>query len=160
MPTVVSDVIALLDRFDESGAGPVVLGGWGVDALAGRSTRVHRDLDVLVRADHLDEVVARCVELGYRRGVEWFPVRVELRDPTADRHVDLHPAHPDGEGGWWQHGLDGTRFDYPAASLTIGSIGGRPVCCPTRDRQLELHSGHEHRPEDRHDVAVRRSLVT
>ena len=72
MPTGAGDVVALLDLFEALGAHPVVLGGWGVDALAGRCTRVHRDLDVLVCADHLERVVEECAELGFVVGVDWL----------------------------------------------------------------------------------------
>lgn len=158
MPTTAADAVELLDLLDEVGAEPVVAGGWGVDALARRATRDHRDLDLLVRADRLDAAIAACAHLGYEPGVDWLPVRIELDDAATDRHVDLHPAHADGAGGWWHHGLDGDRFEHPMADLTTGSIAGRPVRCLTATRQRALHAGYDLRPEDRHDLAVLRSL--
>jgi lincosamide nucleotidyltransferase A/C/D/E len=159
VPTTAADAVELLDLLDDIGAEPVVVGGWGVDALAGRVTRVHRDLDVLVRADRVDAAIEACSQLGYEPGVDWLPVRIELDDHGADRHVDLHPAH-DGAGGWWQHGLDGARFDYPADVLTAGTIGRWPVTCLTVAKQAELHAGYDPRPEDHHDLAVLGSLAS
>jgi hypothetical protein len=47
-----SDVLAVRDVLSRAGCRTWVGGGWGVDALAGRQTRPHRDLDLAVDADH------------------------------------------------------------------------------------------------------------
>src|ERR1700726_2345827 len=49
-----SEVLAVLRILDEADVPAWVLGGWGVDALAGGSRRPHRDLDLVVRAEHED----------------------------------------------------------------------------------------------------------
>jgi lincosamide nucleotidyltransferase A/C/D/E len=141
---------------DVADASPVVVGGWGVDALVGRATRPHRDLDVLVRADRIDVVVEQLEALAMCRGIDWLPVRVEFADDR--RTVDLHPAYDDGAGGWWQHGLGDHRFEYPASTLTSGTIAGRIVRCLSAAKQIELHSGYEPRPEDLHDLELLRSI--
>lgn len=155
--TTAADVVELLEVMDSVEASPVVVGGWGVDALVGRATRTHRDLDVLVRADQVDRVVGQLEALGMCRGVDWLPVRVEFSDER--RTVDVHPAHDDGAGGWWQHGLGDDRFEYPASALTWGTIEGRPVRCLTAARQIELHSGYDPRPEDLHDLGLLREIA-
>lgn len=44
---------AILRDLEASGIRFWVRGGWGVDALLGRSTREHHDLDLLLRVDDL-----------------------------------------------------------------------------------------------------------
>ena len=53
-------------------------GGWGVDALAGRQTRPHADLDLAVEAGHLAGMLAVLGEAGFAVAVDRLPVRVAL----------------------------------------------------------------------------------
>lgn len=46
--TSVADVHRVLDLLSDADVETWVSGGWGVDALVGRQTRTHRDLDLLV----------------------------------------------------------------------------------------------------------------
>jgi lincosamide nucleotidyltransferase A/C/D/E len=160
VPTSVADVEWLLELMRGAGAAPVVAGGWGVDALARVATRTHRDLDVLVEHDVVDTVVARLLDEGFVVTTDWLPVRIELTDASNDRHVDIHPTLADGQGGRWQHGLDGSRYDYPAEALTTGTIGTTEVYCLTAAKQVQLHSGYEPREADRHDLLVLAQLRT
>jgi lincosamide nucleotidyltransferase A/C/D/E len=154
MATSQDDVVWMLDVMDGLGAHPVIAGGWGIDALIGRQTREHRDLDVLVPESFVARLVDALVDASFSITTDWLPVRVELSDARADRHIDIHPAFDDGCDGWWQHGFDGQRFESPREALTDGTIGGRSVRCFTAAKQLELHQGYPHRPEDVHDIAA------
>ncbi len=152
--TGLSDALWLIELISESGAEPIVVGGWGVDALAGSQTRPHGDLDVLVPSAFVDSIAHKLLEAGFTVTTDWLPVRIELSDVENDRHVDLHPIVDDGEGGWWQHGMGDTRFEYPAEALTTGAIGSTLVLCVTSAKQRELHTGFEHREQDVHDLNV------
>lgn len=158
MPTTEAEVLRVLAALTAVGASPRVAGGWGVDALAGRQTRDHRDLDVMVLADRLGSALEALRDMGYEVSTDWLPVRVEVA--AGDRHVDLHPLNPSPDGGSWQAGLDGARFDYPAEVWTTGRIGGHDVSCLTAPRQRDLHGGYQHRAEDRHDLAVLDDVLT
>jgi Aminoglycoside-2''-adenylyltransferase len=114
------DVIRVLDALDEAGVRHWVGGGWGVDALAGRQTRAHRDLDLNIDAADLDRGLAALGLLGYVPETDWLPSRVELRAP-GDRWVDVHPVAFDSGGHGRQHDMDGGYFEYPAASSSRGS---------------------------------------
>ena len=48
------EVLAVVDWLEARGAVHVITGGWAVDALVGRATRPHRDLDVIVEAGACD----------------------------------------------------------------------------------------------------------
>jgi lincosamide nucleotidyltransferase A/C/D/E len=127
-------------------------GGWGVDALVGRQTRPHRDLDLLV--DARDEALTLSVlaDLGYLLETDWRPVRVELVRPGSG-WVDVHPVVFDTEGNGVQAGPDDTEYRYPADIFTTGRLGGVVVGCVTTTAQRTAHEGYAPRPQDLHDLA-------
>ena len=151
------EVQRLLRRLDEAGVAHWVLGGWGVDALAGKQTRPHRDLDLAIDADDWDLSVDIVTGLGYVVETDWWPVRVELVAPQG--WVDLHPVRFDSSGNGLQAGLDGTTFEYPREHLTVGLLDGRPVPCVSAAWQVHVHSGYELRPHDLHDLEILAALT-
>lgn len=155
----VSDIeaVEVIDALAAVGVRSWVVGGWGVDALAERVSRTHRDLDLMILAEDLDAAVDVLVRSGYAVTTDWLPVRVELDDGI--RVVDLHPMHPDPAGGWWQAAPGGGRYEYPPDAWTSGLLAGRTVECASVALQLAVHTGYEPRPVDVHDVAVLRSLL-
>ena len=82
-----------------------------------------------------------------------------LTDAGNNRHVDVHPVVEDGRLGWWQHGFDGERFEYPTGALANGVIGGRNVRCLAAEKQLELHGGYAPAPQDLADIRLLEQLV-
>jgi lincosamide nucleotidyltransferase A/C/D/E len=129
-----SEVLAVTTALQEAGARFWVAGGWGVDALVGRVTRPHRDLDLAVAAEDLERAVERLAVLGYHPETDWLPVRLELAAPGG-RWVDLHPVAFDGRGDGVQAGLDGSRArSCPAAPppasrpSTVGTRRGPRTC--------------------------------
>lgn len=126
-------------------------GGWGVDALVGRQTRPHRDLDIDIDADHEARGLATLSNLGYSIETDWRPNRVELFAPGHGR-VDVHPLVFDDEGNGVQAGFSGESYLYPANVFTTGFIGGRPVGCLTVDQQIAWHAGYELRDQDWADL--------
>ena len=153
--TPLAEVLAVLADLDRAGCRTWVGGGWGVDALVGRQTRDHRDLDLAVDAAHEGEALAVLARRGYRVTTDWRPVRVELVAPGRG-WVDVHAVTfpDDGSGHGRQPGLDGTWFDYPPEALGHGRLGGRRVPCLTRDQQLLFHQGYRPRAVDLHDLAL------
>src|SRR5215203_2551428 len=87
-------------------------GGWGVDALVGRQTRAHRDLDVDLDARCEELALAVLAEMGYTVETDWRPNRVELHAPGRG-WVDLHPLHLDQDGTARQAALDGGFHVFP-----------------------------------------------
>ena len=152
------DLLAVTEALRRAGIPHWVAGGWGVDALVGRQTRAHRDLDLAVDAERLDEAVALLRPLGYRPETDWLPVRLELV-ADGERWVDLHPVVFDAHGDGHQAGLNGTCFDYPAADLVLGRIDGRPLPCLSAARQRVFHSGYPPRAVDIHDLALLAGLA-
>jgi len=113
-------VLAILGTLEATGTRLWVAGGWGVDALVGRQTRAHRDLDLLVDAQRLEECLGLLAARGYAVETDWLPVRVEVVAPERG-WVDVHPVRLAADGCGVQAGLNGTRFDYPADCFATGS---------------------------------------
>jgi lincosamide nucleotidyltransferase A/C/D/E len=59
------EVARVLDGLDTARVRYWVAGGWGVAVLAGRQTRVQRDLDVAIDAAELDMCLSALNDLGY-----------------------------------------------------------------------------------------------
>ncbi|MEJ7691059.1 MAG: hypothetical protein WKF76_11865 [Nocardioidaceae bacterium] len=153
------EVLAILGALEATGTRLWVAGGWGVDALVGRQTRAHRDLDLLVDAQRLEECLGLLAARGYAVETDWLPVRVEV--VAAERGwVDVHPVRLAADGRGVQAGLNGTRFDYPADCFATGSLAGREVPCLTAARQRLLHTGYEPRAQDVHDLGLLNELGT
>jgi lincosamide nucleotidyltransferase A/C/D/E len=151
------EVLGVLAELTEAGCSVWVAGGWGVDALVGRQTRLHRDLDLALDARN-ETVALRALERrGYRVESDWRPVRVEL---VAEGRgwVDVHPVVFDATGHGRQADRGGGHFDYPREAFVQGALGGVCVPCLSRDQQLLLHTGYEPRAMDLLDLALLEGL--
>ena len=132
-------------------------GGWGVDALAGRQTRPHRDVDVDLDASQESRAMGVLADLGYEIETDWRPNRVELVAPGAGR-VDLHPLILAADGSAQQAALEGGYHYFPRSYLTVGRLNGLAVPCVSVKAQRAFRQGYELRPVDRHDLAVLESV--
>lgn len=150
------EVIRVLKLLGGAGCEVWVAGGWGVDALLGRATREHGDLDLLHRAEQEPVVMATLERAGYSEvaGVSpGRPVRFVMAD-GAGRQLDLHPLSFGPDGSATQPADDrGGVFRYPAGCFVTGAIGGAVVGCLSVARQLAFHQGYEPRDRDLHDLA-------
>ena len=62
---------AIYQLLDQNGVRCWVMGGWGVDALLGRVTRAHKDLDLLVQISDLPRYSEIVPSHGFDRKLEW-----------------------------------------------------------------------------------------
>jgi lincosamide nucleotidyltransferase A/C/D/E len=153
-----SDVASLLGHITAKSVRACVAGGWAVDALLGRQTRPHQDLDLAVDADQLERLLALLVTLGFVPREDWLPVRIELED-VLGRRVDLHPLRFAEDGSAVQASLEGTEFYYPSDAFTTGCISGQTVDCLTAQQQLAFREGYNWRARDYHDVPLLRRWI-
>jgi lincosamide nucleotidyltransferase A/C/D/E len=130
-------------------------GGWAVDAVVGRQTRAHDDLDLAVDADQLEELVSLLEELGFSETADQLPSRVELTAQDG-RRVDVHPVLFAADGTGFQAGLTGPGFPYSADAFVQGTIAGQVVPCLSVQQQLQFRAGYELRDVDRHDLELLR----
>jgi lincosamide nucleotidyltransferase A/C/D/E len=148
--------LALYRLLTEAELNVWVDGGWGVDALVGRQTREHGDLDLGIARPDLDRAVEVLATVGYRiLDARYIEVTLQLVDPDG-RRIDLHPSTPVA-GGTEQIDFDGNTFHiFPPE---VGYIGGQAVRCMPLVTQLRTHAGYELRPQDHHDLALLRGLA-
>lgn len=153
-------VLLVLDRLDAAGVTGWIGGGWSVDALVGRQTRSHDDLDISFSAEEEAAAIEALVEPGFQIDPEedLRPVRFVIRDREGHK-VDLHPVVFDEYGNGLQANFEGLpSFAYPASELGSGWIGGREVACIGPELQMRFHEGYERKENDEADVAVLESL--
>jgi lincosamide nucleotidyltransferase A/C/D/E len=146
-------VVAVLDGLASAGVQVSVAGGWAVDALLGRVTRVHADLDLAVDAGSIERATAVLESMGLAIIEDERPGRLALAG--ADRSVDLHPVVWDAGGTGRQTSREGVVFVYPPGSTdAVGRIDGRTVRCLTPELLVTFHLGYEPRAVDRQDMAA------
>jgi lincosamide nucleotidyltransferase A/C/D/E len=150
-----ADVLFVVDELRRAGVTLYVAGGWGVDALVGRQTRAHADLDLSFDATQDTLAVRRMRELGFATELDQRPTRLVMLD-THGRVVDLHPVQFAADGSGVLPGFNGEEFHYPADGFTTGRIAGRNVPCISAELQMRFHLGYQHRDVDRQDVATLR----
>lgn len=150
------DVLEILAALD--GSDVWIGGGWGIDALVGKQTRPHDDLDLMHREEQEPAVVEALAELGFTETLSWRPVRFVLTDATG-REIDLHPLRfaPDGSAEQ-SSPTPGEPFRYPASCFVTGSLLGTTVPCLSAEQQVHFHQGYEPRERDLHDLAQLRNL--
>ena len=146
----------LVAALQERGVDPCVGGGWAVDALVGRQTRQHSDLDIWVDAQDFEGLLAALTAQGVDRIYPWpgdRPWNFVLHDGQS-RRVDLHVYEALGDGRL-QYGSVTAPFVLTDQDLSgVGEIAGIPVRCERPGFALQNHTGYELRETDRHDVAV------
>ncbi len=142
------DVIEFLQLCEENGIEIIVDGGWGVDALLGKQTRIHEDLDIALQ----HKFVPKLRQLLEAKGYKDIP-----RDDTKEynfvmgdnkgHEIDFHSYTFDAEG----NNIFGVK--YPFESLTgAGKINGHQVKCISPAWMVKFHTGYKPDENDYHDV--------
>lgn len=151
-----ADVSAVLAALEASGVATWVDGGWGIDALVGRTTRNHGDLDLVIAGSDRTRAEQALAVLGYehdRQARPGLPARAVLR--AGMPQVDLHLVTFDAVGNGWQPVGGGGWGCYTAEGLSgQGTVGTRHVRCITPELQLRHHLGYPPRQSDRHDLRL------
>lgn len=163
------DARTLCQELSDAGVQCWVVGGWGVDALIGRQTRPHKDLDVLVLRQDVPQLHQVMAEHGFVRTLLWpnenlWIVSDGASCPTAyvmtdslERELDVHVL---------DRGADGEPLPLWSTSQRLraeflegrGYIAGTPVACMSREGQLVMHTGYDLPGSHRADVTLLRTL--
>lgn len=152
---IASDVIVLYRALETIGVAIWIDGGWGIDALLGRETRPHNDVDIVIQQKDLSAFQALVRAQGYRDlpkpdTRDWDFVLTDVDGREIDVHVIVFDAAGNGIYGPADRGEM-----YPAAALTgTGTIAGVRVRCTSAAFQVQSHTGYEPRPFDAQDVAA------
>ena len=130
---------------------PIIIdGGWAVDALVGRQTRPHDDLDIAVSHDHVPKMRKLLSEQGFKD----FPrpdsreCNFVLADPQGNK-LDVHSYRFD-ENGNNIYGIEYQAYHFGA----IGEILGQQVTCIQPEWLVKFHTGYEVDADDYHDVKM------
>jgi len=150
-----TDVGEILDRLDAAGIEAWLDGGWGVDALLGEQTRLHNDLDLIVRVDDVAEMRRILAGKGFRLVTGEPASNFVLRDERG-REIDVHPVRFAYDGNGIYRMDNGEDWVFPAAGFAgAGRLGSRAVRCLTADVQMVDHStGYEPGDTDFHDMQL------
>jgi lincosamide nucleotidyltransferase A/C/D/E len=155
-------VLAVLDQLAAEGVQGWLAGGWGVDALLGRQTRLHNDIDLVIGDDEppFQQIAQALTREGF-----WYVGKFH------------HPGIPIPWCHTWRHHAgakvevlpvplhkppfvaDGADIGGVRQPFTEGSIDGQPVPCLSAELQLLLHNGYPQREIDNHDVALLRAYL-
>ncbi len=147
-------VIVLCRAFEAADLPFWVDGGWGVDALIGKQTRPHSDLDLAIHLGDLPRFEKLLGSLGYHPNKDdgaraWNPVFTHRSKGSVDLHGFVLNA--DGVGIL---GEPSENSAYPAGSLSgVGELDGLQVRCITAPFVLMFRNGFEPRQIDYQDVA-------
>jgi len=146
----------LITALQGRGVAACVGGGWAVDALVGKQTREHLDLDIWVDAVDFEGLVAAFADQGVDRLYPWpadRPWNFVLHDGHS-RRVDLH-LYETLSDGRLHYGSLNAPFMFTHEDLSgEGEIAGVSVQCERPEFALQNHTGYELREIDRHDVAA------
>jgi lincosamide nucleotidyltransferase A/C/D/E len=151
--TTLADVLAVLDLAESVGVRLWIDGGWGVDALLGRQTRDHGDLDVAVEVGDLHPLLAALRDDGYAAvgeagATRWNFLVAHPRGAVVDLHVLALDEHGNGVLGPAEAGNV-----YPAESLAgRGRLGGRDVACIAAQWAVRFRDAYDGDADDRADV--------
>ena len=143
-------VLEILGVLRSGGVRATLDGGWGVDALLGRETRPHEDLDLVVALTDVPRIQEALRPLGFALHEDHLPVRFVLR--RTGEQLDFHTVTFDPEGGGVQPQPGGGSFRYPPEGFVQGRVRGAPVPCIAASVQVLCHLGYEPTPKDTHDV--------
>lgn len=141
------DVVETIKLFKKADVNVWLDGGWGVDALLGKQTREHEDLDIVVQEKDLPQLRKLLEARGYKdvpRG-DTSAWNFVLGD-NAGRLIDIHAFTVDDEG----NGFYGNKgLTYPAKSFQgQGKVNGFSVKCITAGQIVKFHTGYN--PPEKH----------
>jgi lincosamide nucleotidyltransferase A/C/D/E len=143
-------VLEILKWFAENGVAVWIDGGWGVDALLGKQTREHNDIDILIEGGNAARFIRELERSGYREKQMDYTTPSHRVWIQGENIVDVHLLEFDADGNALYEGES-----YPARMLGgHGEIGGIDVLCPTPEAQLLFHQGYEWDEQDEHDVRL------
>lgn len=145
------DVVELLKSTQQIAINVWIDGGWGVDALVGRQTREHNDIDIFVEKAHAEPFTQMLISNGYCEvAMEYTSTDHTAWQDSTKRTIDLHLF--EFVNSEQLSFLDNV---YPAEILSgKGVIDGIEVKCLTPEAQVMYHQGYQQKEKDVQDVML------
>ena len=155
--TTKEDLMTIINLLENANIKYWIDGGWGVDILAGKQTRNHRDIDVDFDAQYTEELLKILLKYGYEVDTDWKPVRIELYSEKYG-YLDIHPFILNEDGTSKQADLEGGFYEFEKDFFCNAIFEGKTIPCISLKGQKIFHSGYELRDKDKQDIAVLESL--
>ena len=155
-----STVCGLVAQLEQAAVTVWLDGGWGVDALLGRETRPHHNLDILVRVSDVPALLAVCEPAGFGVREGSIPHAFVLASASGLR-LDVHSVtfRPDGTA---VHRMEnGNDWVFSADAFSgVGSVEGARVSCLSPDAQVRCHAqGYSPTEKDFRDMELSSALA-
>jgi lincosamide nucleotidyltransferase A/C/D/E len=135
-----SDLLEVLEVLTEAAISVWLDGGWAVDALLEKQTRLHKDVDIIVQVAD----VPKLREILEHRGFalqEGLPPNSFVLADGAGLEVDVHAVMFDDEGNGVYQMQNGKKWIFPAEGFDgRGVIEGRRVRCLSATTQVLCHA--------------------
>jgi lincosamide nucleotidyltransferase A/C/D/E len=144
------DVLETVKLLSQDEIEVIIDGGWGVDALLGKQTRSHQDLDLAVTHEDIPRIRALLEAKGYQdvpRDDSW-ECNFVLGDDQGHL-LDLHSCTFDEAG----NNVFGVPYPYESLNGT-GSIDAYPVRCVSAEWMVKFHTGYKLDENDYQDVKL------
>lgn len=141
-------VLDLYNLFKENGIVVWIDGGWGVDALLGKKTREHSDLDIAVSRKENLKILKLFKNNGYKEEKRSDSSEfMYVMKNEAGNCIDVHVFEYD------KNGKNIYDIEYPLGSLTgTGIIDGQQVNCIEKNFMFKFKTGYEPKEKDLLDV--------
>ena len=143
--------LMIIDLLNELNIRYWIEGGWGIDALIGRQTRLHRDIDLDFDAAVEELLLEKLTGLGYQFTLDQRPTRAELCHPKHG-YIDIHPFIINDSGTIRQANPEGGWFELEAKWFSQSLFEDRVIPCVSVEGQKIFHSGYELRAVDQADL--------
>jgi lincosamide nucleotidyltransferase A/C/D/E len=130
-------------------------GGWGVDALLAVQTRLHKDVDLIVRVADVPRLLETLGREGFQIHAGAPPNAFVLADGSG-LEVDVHAVVFDDEGNGVYRMENGKNWIYPAEGFNgHGIIDGMNVRCLSPSTQVLCHAnGYDPTEKDFRDMKL------
>lgn len=156
--TTKEDLMAVINLFEDAGIKYWIDGGWGVDILAGKQTRSHRDIDINFDSQHTEKLLNLLLEYGYEVDTDWKAVRIELYSEKYG-YLDIHPFVLQEDGTAKQADLEGGWYEFEKDFFGNAVFEGKTIPCISVKGQKIFHTGYDLRDKDKHDILVLENII-
>lgn len=155
-------LIKIHNDLEALGVDMILDGGWGVDALLGKQTRDHKDVDFFIDESNLEKVKKYFTDNGYKPSETEPSTAWHFLLENTDTIVDIHVLDIDENGDGW-YGPKENNAIFKAESLSgNGNINGVKfrsltpeyrVECLTKAFGVITRTGYTLKDSDYEDIA-------
>ncbi|MBI4708924.1 MAG: nucleotidyltransferase family protein [Candidatus Portnoybacteria bacterium] len=143
-----TDVIGLYASLENLGIKIWLDGGWAVDALLEKETRIHSDLDIAIQRKDIPKFREYLQSQGYKEKEREEDKKWDfVFGDDKEREIDVHSFEFD------DNGFIVEKDEYPDGSLDgIGTIKEQEVRCVAPKYLVQFHTRHKSKEKDYQDV--------